>query len=409
MASRNRSMASILLIVVIAGLLALMLTFHSPTINELVLSHMGIFLWTGLLQYGIDTADHPVYKARYYALLEDWEKRVEIDEKHKFFSKRLNTGSDFLSGEEEFMHFIEGIDALSNNGEPEKAIQYLAQFSPTTGGESEEIEMLLDFMNDHRDLMNIQKKYVQLATDILEEYEFAEDVTNPHVYVCYFSFFVVGQVILLWRAIIIKSKKTWIWGQSFFLLFSSIAYGSYLGSTQLTRLLSFEIPIYDLSKSIILNNVERAHRPSNSLERARQIFLKYPFQYDDLLVHVPMHLMSQVMHRELSKCNHPIVSMHEPESLVSCKSAHKIVQTIALMMEANESQDYIYLLDFWYDRIELILQAEVSPYIDQLSARQNYSTRIMSDPENLRTVIDDWIHQVEDEFHVAVEHYQTEL
>lgn len=403
-------MASIILTLVIAGLLALMLTFHSPTINELVLSHMGIFLWTGLLQYGIDTADHPVYKARFYALLEDWEKRVEIDEKHMFFSKRLNTESDFLSGEDEFIHFIEGIDALSNNGEPEKAITYLSQFSPTTGDESKQIETLLDLMSDHRDLKKAQKKYVQWATDLLQEYKFAEDVTNPYVYVCYFSFFVVGQVILLWYSIIVKSKKTRIFGQSFVLLFSSIAYGSYLGSTQLTRILSFEIPIYSVGESIIFSDVERAHRPSKSLERARQIFLKYPFQYDDLLMHVPMHLMSQVMHRELRKCNHPNVSMHEPESLVHCKSAHNIAHTIAFMMEANESQEYLDLLHFWYDRIEIILQVEVLPYIDELSAsldRQSHS--IMSSPVHLRTVFDDWINQAEDDFDVAVENYQMEL
>ncbi len=492
-------------------------------VEYIAFTYGGVFFWTGFLQYGIERAGggtntsasasasttsahddhhhgHPQTQATLYTMLEEWDKRVEIDVKYDFFSSRLSNHTyanddndddddfvdddddddfvddddddddfvdddddddfvddddddDFvdddddddndamkmeydseldlgLEDDRDYIYFLDGILAMSNNGEPDKAIQYLKRYNPATTTQKKGIEANIELMEYHKKIIHHQKEYIQLAIDLLETYEFSDSVPNPHIYFDYVTFFELAQMVLLWytyryrRGDRPKKRMTFLMVQSLTLLITSILHLTLLSVTHLERLL-FEIPYKTLLSSLIFTDAEIAHKPSVTLERARQIFIKYPYVHDDLCSHKVMSLMYQVMSREVTRCNHPNPHPHphphppmknigsdddddhelrsqddeiNDDDIEPCKSTHRVIHTIADMIDIYDDASfsictaigYTDTLDFWYTNIDYAIEIGVTPSSSS-TLDQTYD---MKRSDRMRAIVDDWLQNI---------------
>jgi len=132
-----------------------------------------------------------------------------------------------------------------------------------------------------------------------------------------------------------RKQKTW---RFVFLplvfIFLMGMYCAYLSTTRLARFFAAS-PLTFFGEDCIFTPTEAAHRSSSHLERARQIFLKYPHHYDDLVTHQVLGLMTHILWEQLKRCNYP--RPDEPKDIRYCKSAYAVAQTIVNMLDADYS------------------------------------------------------------------------
>jgi len=113
-------------------------------------------------------------------------------------------------------------------------------------------------------------------------------------------------------------------------------YCAYLTTSRLTRFFAASVLTF-FGEDCIFTPTEAAHRSSSHLEQARQIFLKYPHHYDDLVTHQVLGLMTHILWKHLKKVNYP--RLDEPNDIRYCNSAYAVAQTIANMLDTDQSAE----------------------------------------------------------------------
>jgi len=163
------------------------------------------------------------------------------------------------------------------------------------------------------------------------------DDVDPLVYTRYSTFILVLQhcnVTYLW--IRQREQKTRRFVFTLVFIFSMGMHCAHLTTTRLTRFLAAST-LTSFGEAFIFTPTEAAHRSSLHLERARYIFFKYPHHYDDLAAHQVLGLMTHILWKQLKRCNFP--RPDEPNDIRYCKSAYEVAQTIANMLDADQSAE----------------------------------------------------------------------
>ena len=317
--------------------------------------------WTGFYLKALKGTNDTKKKARLYSLLGDWDKRVEIDEKNGSmegafdFDYTYTKDGKQLPPMDELLKFLDGIDALSNAGNPEKALAYMHKYDPISDIEKATKKRYMELLVHQKSLIHKQDTYLQLALRQVEMMKFADDV-DPLIYIRYSTFFIVGQLchlIYMWLHQNERKMRRIV----FFIIFllSSVLYWV-SGSTRLTRSLTASTLI-SFGEEFILTPTEAAHWPSPHLERGRQIFLKYPYHYDDLITNQVLGLMTHIFRKELKKCNYPRPDTQN--DFQYCTSAYMVGHTIADMLDADQSAEDSLEKEFWKQEISMTIQENV--------------------------------------------------
>lgn len=320
---------------------------------------ISALFWTGFYSNAIQGTDDPKLQARFYFALGQWDKRVEIDEKYGFVEASLDyTYHDGQLQTEkmlDFLDFLDSIDSLIGVGKTELAMKYVEKYDATTAIEKESIQRVVDIVDYQKVLMDEKELYVQAALDILQDFKFADGI-DPHIYMRYFSFLQFFQLCYLFSTWLFKRGRKLLILQMLSFFASSAYFIVYTSLPPLERFLSAST-ITTFGTSFLLPPIDAAHRENPSLERARQIFLKYPYNYEDLLTYQATNLMSQILWRELKRCNYP--KNPDRNEIEPCISAHRVGLTIAKMIEVDETTEYFQQRDFWHQDIRMALDEEV--------------------------------------------------
>lgn len=351
--------------------------------------YLAGLIWTGFYQYGIERASDIQTKARLYSTLGKWDERIEIDKNREFMSSVFDyTLVDrMFSPVDDLLDFLDGIDALSNAGMPDVALVHLKEnYNPTSPVETSTKQRYVDLLESQKAIMNERSDYIELALKEAMRVKFADNV-DPFIYIRYFTLILLGELFAVFYTWILKRdrKKCMIFSVVF--MASSIWYFVYLGATPLNRFLSVTA-ISSMAESLVFTPMEAAHRPSPNLERARQIFIKYPYRYEDLVTHQALGLMANILIKELKRCNYPRPSFEN--EIEYCKSANRVAQTIADMIDADHSDAYQTERDNWYWDVLMAMQQE----IDWLQVPDPKQGRVDSD--FLRITMNKWLTKVLD-------------
>jgi hypothetical protein len=350
--------------------------------------------WPGFYSLAIEKTDDPKLHARFYFALGEWDKRVEIDEKYGFISASLDYtyhGTQLHTEKMlDFLDFLDSIDSLIGVGKTELAMKYVQKYDPSTQIEQESIDRVIDILEYQEELMKEKKEYIEVAVDLLQDFKFAHD-TDSHIYIRYFSFALLFQMCYLIHTWFLSNRtKNRFLFQMLIFFASSAWFIFYTSLPPLERFLTAStISTYGIS--VLLPPSDAAHRDNPSLERARQIFLKYPYNYEDLLTYQAMNLMSQVFWRELKRCNYPQTS--NENELDSCLSAHKVGHEIATMIEVDESTKYFQHREFWYQDVRIALEEEVLNTVSTWPRPLFYVDSNIEplQPDFIRTTMNDWL------------------
>lgn len=361
--------------------------------------------WTGFYQRAIENTNDARRKARLYSFLGEWDKRVEIDEENGFMDGAFDfTYAHVQDGKhmipfDELLDFLDGIDALSNSGKPQKAMSYLAKYEPATDIEKTTKDRYMKILVHQTELMDVQETYIQLAIEHVEEMSFADDV-DPLIYTRYSTLIILLQlcnVIYLW--IRPREQKMKRFGFTLVFIFSTGMYCAYLTTTLLTRFLAAST-LTSMLEAFIFTPTEAAHRSSPHLERARQLFLKYPYDYDDLLTHQVLGLMTHILWNQLKRCNYP--RPDEPYEIRYCKSAYAVAQTIANMLDADESAEDSPEMNFWHQEILMAIEENVEHGVPEFSlgrftlilTGESTDGGAVLDSEYIRKRMDEWLDDI---------------
>jgi hypothetical protein len=355
----------------------------------------GLF-WTGVYQRGIEKATDLKTKARLYSSLGKWDERVQIDKKRGFLTAvfDLTYEDRMFSPAEDLLDFLDGIDALSNAGLPDVALSHLNDnYNPPSPIEVATKQRYIQMLENQKTLMLERSEYIQLALKEAQRLKFADNV-DPFVYFRFFSFVILGQfltMIYLWLSA--KEKRKCIVSSLIFVA-SSVWYFVYLGATPLNRFLSVTA-LMSMAESLVFTPMEAAHRPSPNLERARQIFIQYPYRYEDLCTHQAMGLMANMLLKEVRRCSYP--RPHVENEIQFCISANSIAQTIADMIDADHSSEFQQERDNWYWDILEAMQQEMDGL--QLPDSSNVNNRNGADSNFLRISMQKWLTKMLDSEH----------
>lgn len=362
------------------------------------LDFLALF-WTGFYYISLEKTDDPKEKARLYFLLGDWEKRVELDKKHGFISTTLHytqhhTGTGKLYADQmvmlEFLYFLDSIDSLIGVGEAALALKFARKYNPSTNIEEESINRIIEILENQIELIREQKDYIEIATDVLRNVKL-DDVDDPGIYFRYSSFILLGQAFFMVRAWYQnRISKRYLYLQILVLFFSLLWFLFFNGIPPLERFLTVST-IVTFGKSFLLPPSDAAHWPCPNLERSRQFFLKYPYNYEDLSTRQSLNLLSQVFSLQLKKCNYPVRS--EENEIESCYSAHKLAYAIAKMMEVDKSRDFLQHRDLWYADIRITLEEEVLKNVSIWPGQLYFSNTDLEplQADYIRKTIDEWL------------------
>lgn len=364
--------------------------------------------WTGFYQRAIENTNDARRKGRLYSFLGEWDKRVEIDEENGFMegafdftyahSAHAQDGKHMIPVDE-LLDFLDGIDALSNSGKPQKAMSYMAKYDPASDIEKTTKERYMKVLAHQTELMDKQEAYIQLAVGQVEKMSFADDV-DPLIYTRYSTFILLLQlcnVIYLWIRQREQKMRRFVFTLVF--IFSMGMYCAYLTTTRLTRFLAAST-LTSFGETLMFTPTEAAHRSSSHLERARQIFLKYPHDYDDLVTHQVLGLMTHILWKQLKRCNYP--RPDESNDIQYCKSAYAVAQTIANMLDADQSAEDSPEKKFWHQEIRIAIEENVDH--GEPESFLGWSTWILMgdstdggaalDSEYIRNRMDDWLDDI---------------
>lgn len=347
----------------------------------------GLF-WTGFYQRGIEKATDLKSKARLYSYLGKWEERIQIDEKRGFLTAVFDfTYEDrMFSPVEDLLDFLDGIDALSNAGLPDVALSHLKDdYNPPSPIEVATKQRYIQMLENQKALMVERSEYIQLALKEAQRHKFADNV-DSFVYIRLFSFVILGQVIMVIYLWLSRKEKRKCILFSVILVASSVWYFIFLGATPLNRFLSVAA-LTSMAESLVFTPMEAAHRPSYDLERARQIFIQYPYRYEDLCTHQALGLMANMLLKEVRKCNYPRPFMEN--EIQYCVSANNIAQTIADMIDVDRSTEYQQERDNWYWDILEAMQQEMDWL--ELPDTSNANKRTGVDSNFLRMSMEKWL------------------
>ena len=123
--------------------------------------------WTGFYQRAIENTNDARRKARLYSFLGEWDKRVEIDEENGFMDGAFDfTYAHVQDGKhmipfDELLDFLDGIDALSNSGKPQKAMSYMAKYDPASDIEKTTKDRYMKVLAHQTELMNAQSQWMR--------------------------------------------------------------------------------------------------------------------------------------------------------------------------------------------------------------------------------------------------------
>jgi len=359
--------------------------------------------WTGFYLKALKRTSDTKKKARLYSFLGEWDKRVEIDEENGFMEGAFDYTYTYSKDEklppvDELLNFLDGIDALSNAGNPEKALAYMGKYDPTTHLEKATKQRYMELLTQQQSLIHDQQEYLELALRQVEKMKFADDV-DPLIYIRYSSYIIMGQLchlIYLWHQQ--KERRMRRVFFSIVFLFTSVLYWI-SGTTRLTRSLTAST-LVSFGEDFFLTTSEAAHRPSSHLERARQLFVKYPYHYDDLVTNQVLGLMTHIFWKELRRCNYP--RPDNSNDFQYCKSAYLVGQTIADMLDADQSAKDSLENSFWNQEILMAIQE----HVEQISSDSffgwytwllNGGSTIDSvelDSEYIRNSLDQWFDEI---------------
>lgn len=321
----------------------------------------GLF-YTGVYVKTIEIRKDPRKIGRLYSLLGQWDKRVQIDQESEFMKNAFDftyttqpnaNPMDQLPGDfEELLDFLDGIDALSNAGHPLIALEYMKLYKPLTDIEKTTKNRYVSMLQNQQKMIERQRHYLGLAIDRLKQLKFA-DVEDPFIYYRTSTFFVTAEILF---GLYLFRKYT---DNTYRILVGSVvlcSVGIYIISSGFTpvgkQMTSATFGTY--LESWIMTPVEYVHRPSRALERARQLFIKYPFHHDDMKTHQALGLMTHILKRQLSRCKYP--RPNNSDDFQFCTSAYDVALTIADMIEAdNTKSDFSSERSFWNSQIELMI------------------------------------------------------
>lgn len=352
----------------------------------------GLF-WTGFYQRGIENASDLKTKARLYSSLGQWNERIQIDNKRGFMTSVFDFTYDnrMFSPVEDLLDFLDGIDALSNAGLPEVALAHLNDnYNPPSPIEAATKQRYIQMLENQKALMLERSEYIQLALKEAERLKFADDV-DPFIYFRLFSFVILGQLIAVIYFWLSKKEKRKCILLSLTFVASSIWYFVYLGATPLNRFLSVAA-LTSTAESLFFTPMEAAHRPSPDLERARQIFIQYPYRYEDLWTHQALGLMANILLKEVKRCNYPRPSVEN--EIQFCVSANNVAHTIADMIDADHSTEFQQERDSWYWDILDAIQQEIDWL--QLPDASNANNLNGIDSNFLRISMEKWLNKMLD-------------
>mmetsp|Transcript_21498 Transcript_21498/g.44841 ORF Transcript_21498/g.44841 Transcript_21498/m.44841 type:complete len:422 (-) Transcript_21498:99-1364(-) len=354
----------------------------------------GAVFWTGynykLLQNRFAQKliqQNPVVEATFYSECEDWEKCAPLYQKHVVEKFDLKAS---LPSETDFGHFLRAVECMSMSGDFDDSVtQALVDIKPASPNQEATILWQRHIWRRNLEIKDQRKESIQLAEDFLKDQKFADGVENPLIYVRY------GRISLLAFMIVFVASTG---KRSTYAQFGRICFGFLFNIAMVQTLPDVGLFLLDvclgqdlgwkqcllfctLNQSIRYNS----HLHSESLlsrvahfeavvssseaERARQIFIKYPYHVSDIADFTVLFLLTSTMQGfKMNSC-----LLNPARNFRDCQYIDNAARTVVSMYELDEaaSDDEAQTLAA---RIETVLDVARFPSIDDHSmdvARRN--------------------------------------